>query len=212
MNRSHSSFARLGGSLLIAGLLAAPGCAPDSGDSGGRIDPYQTTKDDRRSDRVSLPALMQFGDTVAQRFAADLKDVDEIESRQTRAILQLGTIVNKTKTPTQDFEQFQVRLRNALRKSPFIRDRFKFVESGGRADVEKMRTEGPGKEDLLQEGPGQTGADRYKASDTFVIQGDFYEAKRGDRSQYYMNFQLTNAQSGEIVFNEDYDLGQVHED
>jgi hypothetical protein len=212
MNRSHSSFARLGASLLVAGIMAAPGCAPDSGDAGGRIDPYETTRDDRRSDKINLPALMQFGDTVAERFAADLKDNDEIESRKTRAILELGTIVNKTRTPTQDFEQFQVRLRNALRKSAFIRDRFRVVESGGRADVEKARTQGPGPADPLQEGPGQTGTNRYEAKDTYVLQGDFYESKRNDRSTYYLNFQLTNVQSREIVFNEDYDLAQVRED
>ena len=214
MNRFSSSSAvkRVGSTLLIAGIFAAPGCQPDTGETGGRIDPYSTTKDDLRSDRVSLPALMQFGDQVAQRVAKDLKDIDEIESRQTRAILELGTIVNKTKTPTQDFEQFQVRLRSALRKSPFIRDRFKFVESGGRGDAEKMRTQGPGAEDLLQEGTGTGGTDRYDAKDTYVLQGDFYEAKRGDRSQYYMNFKLTNVQSREIVFEDDYDLGQVHAD
>lgn len=211
MNRSHKSYARLGASLMLVGLAAAPGCTPSAGDSGGRIDPYQTTRDDRRNDKINLPALLEFGDKAAEQLARDLKDIDEIESRQTRAILEIGTIVNKTRTPTQDFEQMQIRLRNKIRNSALVRDRFKIVESGARSDVEKRRTEGPGPEDLLQEGTGSGGTDRYAAKDTYVLQGDFYEAKRNDRSQYYLNFQLTNVQSREIVYNHDFDLGQVHE-
>lgn len=209
MNRF--SLSGLGAALLAVGLFASPGCSPSKGDSGGRIDPYETTTYDRRSPKASLPSLLEFGDKAAQQLAADLIDIDQIQGRKSRAVLELGTIVNKTKTPTQDFEQLQLRLRNALRKSKLIRDQFLVVESGARADVEKRRTTGDGPTDLLQEGAGATGTNRYNAEDTFVLQGDFYESKRGNRSQFYLAFQLTNVQTREIVFTHDYDLGQVEE-
>jgi hypothetical protein len=211
MVRSQFSRTALGASLLLAGLAVSPGCGPDAGSTGGRVDSRETTEFDRQSNKANLPSLLEFGDKAAEQLAADLADIDEIEKRQTRAILELGTIVNKTRTPTQDFEQLQTRMRNAIRKSKFVRDRFKIVESRSRTDAEIARTQGPGPEDLLQEGGGGGGSNVYAPSDTYVLQGDFYEAVRGHKSQFYLDVKLVNLQSREIVFNHDYDLGQVQE-
>lgn len=199
--------------VLTVGVLAVIGCdsTPEAiGGSGGRIDPYRTTKADRRSDRASIPSLLQFCDQVAEDLAAQLADLPEITDAQYRQVLELGSIDNKTRTPTTDFMQIQRRLRSKLLKSRLIRDHFKVVESRQRMDRELSRVQGE-EEDLLQENTSPPGTDSYDAGITYVLQGDFYESTRGDRRQYYLNFKLTNLRTREIVFDSDFDLGQVTE-
>ena len=50
---------------------------------------------------------------------------------------------------------------------------------------------------------------RYDPELTYVLQGDFLEAGRGPRRQYYFDFKLTNVASRKIVFLKSFDLGQV---
>lgn len=190
--------------LALLGCETAPAAI---GGSGGRIDPYQTTKADRRSNRASIPALLEFCDQVAEDLAVQLADIPEIADAQYRQVLELGSIDNKTRTPTTDFMQIQRRLRSKLLKSRLIRDNFKIVESRRRMDRELSRVQGQD-EDLLQEHTSPQGTATYDAGSTYVLQGDFYESIRGDRRQYYLNFKLTNLGSREIVFDSDFDLGQ----
>jgi hypothetical protein len=193
-------------------LVMTPGCKPRAGDTGGRIDSYETTDADRRSNSASLPALLEFGDRAAQQLATELADVPEIAGREELAVLEVGTITNSTNTPTQDFEQMQRRLRHALRKSPTIREQFLLVEPVERMGVEKRRETGDGPADLLMESGPRTGTDRYDPADTFVLQADLSEARRGDRVHYYMTFQLTNVKSRQIVFTHSVDLGVEEEE
>jgi hypothetical protein len=212
LRSSSLSSRKLAGAALAACLtLAGIGCAPE-GSPGNRIDPYETTQSDRKSGKANLPSLLEFGDKAAEQLVRDLGEI-EFPDKDERVILELGTIVNKTHTPTQDFEQLQVRMRNRIRQSKVIRDQFKIVESIDRQNAELHRVgAGGGSQDLLQEGGGGgSGRDLYDPRKTYVLQGDFYESRRGDRSQFYLNFQLSNVQSGEIVYNHDFDLGQVKE-
>ncbi len=198
---------------VLISALATLGCETSPaviGDSGGRIDPYRTTKADRRSDRASIPSLLEFCDQAAEDLAVQLADIPEIADAQYRQVLELGSIDNKTRTPTTDFMQIQRRLRSKLLKSRLIRDHFKVVESRQRMDRELSRVQGQ-EEDLLQEHTSPQGTAKYDAGMTYVLQGDFYESNRGNRRQYYLNFKLTNLRTREIVFDSDFDLGQVTE-
>jgi len=195
--------------VLACGLTSG-GCqstAEPIGTRAGRIDPYQSTKADRRSRRASIPAMLAFSDQVAEDLAIQLADIPQIAEAQQRQILELGSIDNKTRTPTTDFMQIQRRLRSKLIKSQLVRDRFKIVESRQRMDQELARVQGP-QEIEPQESTSPQGTTRYDAATTYVLQGDFYESIRGPRRQYYFNFKLTNLQTREIIFDSDFDLGQ----
>ncbi len=191
------------GLVLIASIFM--GCS--SPPSGGRIDPYSTTSSELGADAPQISALLEFSDQAATLFAQEMVDLPEIQNAEYRQVLELGSIQNKTRTPTSDFEMIQNRVRNTLNKSRLIKDHFRIVQGRARSEAELARVQGPS-QDLLQEG-GASGVRVDDPATIYVLQGDFFESRRGDRRQYYFNFQLTNLQSREIVLNEDYDLGQV---
>lgn len=189
--------------------LVAVGCSgPNTGSSGGRIDSYSTTSSERGADAPNIAALLEFSDQAAELFAQEMTDLPEIRNAEYRQVLELGSIQNKTRTPTSDFELIQNRVRNTLSKSKLVRNSFRIVQGRARSEAELARVQGQ-PQDLLQEGGNTSGVRIDDPATVYVLQGDFFESRRGDRRQYYFNFQLTNLQSREIVLNEDYDLGQV---
>jgi hypothetical protein len=192
--------------LCAAGMLA--GCdSPPKGSTGNRIDPYRTTESDRGSGRASIPAMLEFSDQVAAALAQELVDIDEIHNAPSKVVLELGSIDNKTRTPTTDFEQLRNRIRGQIFQSKLIRQHFMIVEGRQRMQAETERVNGP-TQDLLQEGGGSETA-KYDAKLTYVLQGDFFESNRNDRRQYYFEFKLTNLATRSVVFLKNFDLGQV---
>jgi len=201
--------------MTMAGLLTV-GCAsseerydqPPRESHRGRLDdPYQSTRADQASDRASIPALLEFSDLTAQRLAQDITSLPHVIERydaaskvQKRLVLEMGGIDNKTRTPSTDFELIQRRLRSELMKSQLIRSKFMFVESVARQEQELQR---------IQQGGGASQTNRYANEDIYILQGDFMEAIRDSRRQYFFNFKLVHAQTREIVFDSSYDLGQV---
>ena len=199
--------------LAVCGVAVAfLGCAsaPD-GSTGSRIDSYRTTDSDRDSSGASIPALLEYSDSVSAQMGQEISSIPDIENSPTRCVLELGSIDNKTNTPTGDFEQIRARVRGQIFQSKLIKNRFMIVESRDRMDSELNRVQGDsGNKDLLQEGTGgSAGTAKYDPKITYVLQGDFYESDRGDRRQYYFEFKLTNLASREIVFNKSFDLAQA---
>jgi hypothetical protein len=188
------------------------GCASaPEGSTGGRIDSYRTTDSDRNSSSASIPALLEYSDTVSQALAQEITSIPDIENAPTRCVLELGSIANKTSTPTGDFEQIRARIRGQIFQSKLIKGRFMIVEARDRMDSELNRVNGDsGQKDLLNEGTGgSAGTAKYDPKITYVLQGDFFESNRGDRRQYYFEFKLTNLATREIVFNKSFDLAQA---
>ena len=185
---------------LLAAITFAGGCesGPPVGDRGGRLDPYESTRYDTRSDQASIPAMLEFTDRTSERLVRELTSIRALERSDQRLVLELGTIINHTDTPTTDFEQIQRRLRSQLLKSQLVRDHFVIVESRGRMNLERERI-----------GAADTDSKRYSPDRTYVLQGDFFESERSRRRQYYFNFKLTHVGSRAIVFDSDFDLGQV---
>ncbi len=209
MSKMRTSMGQILAGTSLAMLLGMmPGCdSPPKGSSGGRIDSYTTTKSERSAEGANIAAMLEFSDVTAERLIGDISGIPEIKEAKARQILELGDILNKTQTPTTDFELLQRRLRGKLVRSKVATNNFKIVESARRMDLEKQRVTGD--RDLLQEKSNAGDTNRYDANSTYVLQGDFMEARRGGRSQYYFEFKLTNLQSREIVFLESYDLGQT---
>jgi hypothetical protein len=212
--RGLSGWIRPALTVLAAAAItsAAAGCKqPPRGDPGGRADPYSWTESDVHSDAAGLPALLEFSDATADALARDLAALEQLETQgDEKLVLELGSLENRTNsTPTQDFELIQNRLRSKLMNSPILREKFRFVESRRAADAELGRVAGP--EEAARQG-GRTA--RYAAEDTFVLQGDFFEARRGGggRRQYFFEFALVNLATRERVFSEGYDLAQVRDE
>jgi hypothetical protein len=197
--------------VLVAVALVLAGCQNRQpvGSTGGRIDPYRTTASDQASGRANIPSLLEFSEQTARRLAEDICQLDGIAnsggggasggaSGGQRQVLELGTITNLTQTPSSDFELIQNRLRGQLLRSDLVKRNFVVV-----MDRQRMTSE--------YERLGAVGADpaRYDAANTYVLQGDFHEAIRGERRQYYFQFVLTNLATRQIVFQDDYDLAQV---
>lgn len=204
--------------MAIATMIAG-GCSstPDAVNvHNGRLDdPYESTQSDQASTKASIPALLEFADKTAESLAEQISSLPHVQQRydvvtktQGRLILEMGSIDNQTRTPSSDFELIQRRLRSHLMRSKLIKSKFMFVEGRARAERDVTRIQGGNAGDLLQEGnAGQT--NQYANNDTYLLLGDFLEANRGNRRQYYFNFKLVHAQTREIVFDEAFDLGQM---
>ncbi len=189
---------------VIAGLMWGCDTTP-KGNAGGRIDPYRSTGSDAASDRANIPAMLEFSDSVAAALAQNLSDIDSIQQSKTKVVLELGTIANHTQTPSDDFEMIQHRIRDTLLGSKLVRSRFIMVEGRWRMNTEEARING---DNPNAPPPATPGTAQYDPKLTYVLQGDFYESERGDRREYYFNFQLTNEFSREIVFQKQFDLAQ----
>lgn len=195
--------------LFVCTLCVAfvfTGC--QSGSTGGRIDPYSTTRGENRGGQVSMPALLEFSDETAEQLIYDLSSIPEIRDAPTQVVLELGDILNKTRSSTIDYELVQRKLRGKIQNSGLAREYFLIVENRQRMDREKARITGGGQPDLLQEGTGNTGTAIYDPNITYVLQGSFLESVRSGVSRYYFEFSLTNLGSRQRVFGKDYVLGQ----
>ncbi len=186
----------------LASTAALCGCQtppPPVGDRGGRMSPYNTTRQDRISTDANAPDLFSFGDTVAESLALEISQIPEINESPTRVVIEFGTINNRTRTPTGDFELIQRRLRNTLQRSRHLRKYAIFVESRHRMERETRN--------VMGHVPGQEGPARYDPSITYVLQGDFHEIRRGESRRYYFDFQLTNLASRVTVFSDSFEEG-----
>lgn len=183
---------------LVAAAITLAACqTTPTGNTGGRIDPYRSTDADRASTAASVPGLLEFSDQVAQQLAQDLAAITEIDTSEGKAVLELGDINNQTQTPTGDYVLIQRRIRGHLFASDVVRDRFVVVEPRQRMDAERQRVAGD-----------NTTSARYPAEKTYVLSGDFFEARRDRVRRYYFTFKLVNLATRQIVFLKDYDLAQ----
>lgn len=193
-------------SLLGGAMLGGCTHNRDVGQSGGRINPYATTRADEVSGAANMPAMMEYSDQVAEALIRRLSDIPRISNAPTRVIVELGAIENQTDTPRSDFEQIQRRLRSRLINSDIATANMKFVENIESMDAEARRLGGG--DDPLQRDYGGGRTDRYDLAHTYVLRGWFSESERANVSRYYFEFNLVNVQDREVVFNESFDLAQ----
>jgi PBP1b-binding outer membrane lipoprotein LpoB len=198
----HRTIVRLALPVLASLLLSAGCSSPPRGDSGGRIDPYRTTAADMASTGAHIPSMLEFVDMTAEALARDIGTTPEIVNLPEKAVMAVGDVNNKSRTATDDYEAMLVRLRSKLNQSNHVRQYVRFIQDPRRTDREKERITGV---------PGQAvaPANRYAAELTYIIQGDFYEQVRGNRSQYAWFLQLVNLQTNEIIWERNFDLGYV---
>lgn len=185
----------------LSSLGALVGC---SGSTGGRMDPYETRDGENAGRQVSMPSLLEFCDDTAQKLVYDISSIPEVRDAPTQVVLELGDINNKTRSSTIDYEIIQRRLQSKIINSGLARQYFLVVENRQRMDREKNRITGEG--DLLQD--GNKGTARYSPDITYVLQGDFLQSERRGVSRYYFQLQLTHLASRQVIFRNDYIMGQ----
>ena len=202
---------KLSAAACVLSSLMLWGCASQHH---GRVDPYETTYPETRSDRVLPVALLEFSDQVPQQLINDLKQLPEIAGRAIDgpATVILGDLKNETGVvPTSDFEAMAQRIRNQLVNAQAVRADLRFVEE--RARVERIASRErivttPAEQPAGVRGRFDTGD--YDADSTFILIGDFYRIHRGSLNQYYMQFRLVDAATNIIVFSDDYDVKQLN--
>lgn len=194
-----------------ASLLALAGCqqAP-RGDSGGQMDPYERTRVDANSPQADTVNLYEFSDRVGEALAQRIADIDEITTRGSKVVIEMGSIRNDSpSTPSSDFRLIQRRVFTKLVNSNVVRRHADVVEQNARVNRDIQDTR-PSQPDLLDERLGGTDqADVYSLDATYILTGTFGEMLRGrDQRNYYFEMALTHAKSRRIVFVETFDSKQ----
>ncbi|MFA6045520.1 MAG: hypothetical protein WC718_11090 [Phycisphaerales bacterium] len=201
-----------GGVVLAAGALVAglAACSPPKGEQTRRVEITDTTKAERRSAQVQPAALVEFSDQVAQQLVEDLIALQEFNG-PTRVNVVFGDIVNKTGiVPTSDFEAFRTRVRQKLLQSSVSRNRIRWIENRQKVEDLRRKELGGAGSDVNQE--GANGPSPLAADKTYFLDGEMYRVVRGDDAVnlYMMSFNLSNAQSREVVWtNSPYEIKQT---
>ncbi len=199
---------------LAAGLLigAPTGCSAPEGDTGGRASVYDTTSAERQDGRANLASLTQLSDEAVTAIVQSVYDLPASAPTETQKwVFAVGDLMNKTGTPTTDFEMFQVRVRNGLINSKRMREHFIVIADPGRVQSLLNKFQGAPKGSLIQDDAGARGASaaRYDPAKMYVLNGEFYEATRTGKSQYLLSFQIMHLGTGEIAMTKDMDLAQI---
>ena len=178
---------------LLASLGLLAGCNPPRGTTSGRVDPSISTPAEVRDPRVLPVSLSEFSDQVAMEIAQDLGKRQLAPAGQ-RATIILGDINNKTQiVSSRDFEYVRSKTRNSLLKSEFVRGKVMWVENRARL-AQLAAREGVG----TVENPA--GPPAYDPRYTYTLNGDMFRISRGTTNLYWMEYQLVNFSTNEIVF------------
>jgi len=173
----------------------------------GRVGVGQTTTGEIRDPRVQATALVEGSDEMAQAFAKDLAQMEEVvalNARGERATILMGDINNKTDIVSSDeFEMMRSRIRNTLLQSSYVKDKVRFVERRGRVGRIAESELGPQPDGAVVEVPS------YDRRTAYFLNGDFYRIGRGSTNQYYMEFHLDSVTTGTLVFSKRYEVKQV---
>lgn len=199
--------AALGATLFLVACSAPPG------DSGGVIDSRERTRVDRGSILADSVSLDEFADSVSQQMAYDIPSISRLRSSSNKAVIEIGSLENKTRTPLSDFQGVQRKVFISLVGSEPVRNVAMVVERAKRVDRDIEEIRGDRRTDMFDD--GNQNADRraqYQLNDIYILNGTFYERVRGDRGQqanFDFDMTLTHAASGEIVFAKQYGWKQI---
>lgn len=186
----------------LAGAFMAAGCdsSPPLGDTGGRVDPYRSTRVDAGSGMAHTVDLLEFSDRVGGALALRISTIDEIANAPGKVVIEMGDIENKTLTPTSDFSIMRRRVFAGLVNSSAVARVADIVEAPEVMDEQRDRF-----------GVDRATTDRYDTRGTYLLQGYFGELTRGGgaQSNYYYEMTLTNLQTRRIVFAEQFDTKQI---
>lgn len=192
--------------MLSLAVLLAGGCntAPQ-GNTGGLIDPTRRTGIDANAPGADSVSLLEFADITGQQMAADIARVPEIKGSPTKVIIEMGSIQNRTDTPSSDFDAMQREVFSTLVRSDVARDVAQFRERFDRVSRDAAGMQGQVIVDPTgREAPRQVGAavEQSDLNYVYFLQGTFSELSRagGIQSTYVLNFSLVKGTNRSIVW------------
>ncbi len=193
---SRASTSRVFLLLVASGALAAGGCQnPPTGQSEGRIPVGQSTSAEAQDPRPLPDDLVDFSDRLSESLIRDLPGVPALMNAPERVTLLYGQIDNRTGiVPSDEFEMVRERMKDNLLKSRTFNERFRFLVD--RATLEQIRSR-----EVYDAAVGE----RFNRPTTYVINGSMFRSARGPTNFYYMNFELMNFDTGELVWSERYE-------
>lgn len=189
--------------LGLAAMVVATGCqnTPPPGNTGGRVDPYRSTRADVLSPEANTVTLLEFADQVSEAIVARIAQVPEIYSSPNPVAIELGALVNNTQTPSSDFAIVRRRVFGNLINSSIASGYADFYEAPEIVDPQYERL-APRDQIAYRRDLAGDLTNRYDPNSIFILNGDFGEMIRGRQSTYLFEMSLTNLQSRRIVFNE----------
>ncbi len=191
--------------MCLSAMVALP-VVPGCGEKRGRVPVTQETEGEKRSDRISPIALIEFSDQVPDILRRDLALLPEIRDIGGPITVIVGDIDNKTAgvVPTSDFEMVSSRIRSDLINSPVGEAKIDFVED--RARLRNLAA----REDIRRNDGGLAEPEPYDADTTFALNLDVYRINRKNTNLYYMEAQLVSFATNRIVFSEQYEMKQIN--
>jgi hypothetical protein len=203
------------GVLVTAGLLACGsiGCeSPRRGDSGGRLQTSETTAGEKRSRQANLAVLTEFSDEAVDVVVEELLNFKPSLDPNTMYVLYLGDLRNKTSaTPTGDFELFANRIKSRLVNEKRVREFIQIRNDPRQAQATLDRFTSDGPSDVLQEGrAGKPGVDRVDPNYMLILNGEFFDAVRSGKSQFFFDFTIVQPQTGNVLISASRDLAQAN--
>lgn len=167
--------------VVPAALIVLAGCASNppmnQGTSGYRMDPTHDSPAEYGSQSPRSQDLVTATDRMAMSIAQRL----DIVNQQSRPIIYVGEIENKTSLPQKDFQVFLARLRAQLQQSG-ARHGLDFVRE--RAFIERERTREYGGKDP------QSTAGAYTSRADYVLTCEVYDLPSGGTNYFMFDYQL----------------------
>jgi len=191
------TLASVAGAALAAGVAGLTGCESTP------------TKSDLRpgnSDLVVGDRGMQSKDLIemTDKMAPDLLKIPEISRNPNKIVIVMKPIVNQTEDqPGRDMTIYVARIRSLLNQH--ARDRLAFVEEKKTTENYQAQ-EGTGNTDIMEEGSRGPGQPPTRIVPQYILKGVFYSKAERATTFYLCTFQLTNMKSGEIVWENSYEV------
>ena len=191
------------GAALFVGCASAP-----PGDPGGRLDVYETKHDEKKSGQVNLASMSELGDRAAEEIVMELPRLKVADPAAPKHVIYIGEFENHTsRTSSADFELFMKRLKSRLVNEPSIREHFEIRNEPIATDRIRSRFTN---EPPAADGAARAGTQRVDPRFIYVLNGNFNDAVRNGKTQFFLEFQLVELDTGEVEISVAKDLAQAN--
>lgn len=187
--------------LAAATVVVVTGC---KNEPIGRIETSQTTRAEKASTQVLPIAYSEFSDQAAQEVVQGLLANPDIQQMPGKVTVIVGDIENNARSvSTREFEYLVSRFRSNLLRSSAARGKLRFVEGRQRMGRLAEREGVVGPDGNVATPPG------YEGSTSLFLNGTMQQVYRGPTNLYFLELQLTNPLSNEIVWDASYEIKQT---
>ena len=193
---------RSGPLVLAVMVVAGIGC---QNEPIGRIETSQTTRAEKASTQVLPIAYSEFSDQAAQEVVQGLLSDPDIQAMPGKVTVIVGDIENNARSvSTREFEYLISRFRSNLIRSSAARAKLRFVE--GRRRMQRLAD----REGVIDPNTGGVAQpEGYRGDTALFLNGTMQQVYRGPTNEYFLEMQLTNPLSNEILWTSVYNIKQT---